>query len=54
MNALTIYLILVFISFLLAVIMFYITNKLSNAPKPNKFRQWWSKHIVDLDGKYKE
>ena len=32
----------------------YISGILEDKPKSNKFRQWWSNHIVDLDGKYEE
>ena len=28
--------------------------RLENKPRSNKFRQWWSKHVVDLDGKYND
>ena len=37
------------------VIMFTIlkvTDYLIDKPKTNKFRKWWSSHIVDLDHKY--
>lgn len=54
MSALTIYLIGVCIGFLLTISVFYITDRLNDVPRSNKFRQWWSKHIVDLDGKYEE
>jgi len=29
-----------------------ITEYLELKPKTNKFRQWWSRHIVDLDNRY--
>jgi|LauGreDrversion4_2_1035121.scaffolds.fasta_scaffold445537_2 hypothetical protein len=32
----------------------YISGILEDKPKSNKFRQWWSNHIVDLDSKYEE
>jgi hypothetical protein len=32
----------------------YISGILEDKPKSNKFRQWWSNHIVDLDGEYEE
>ena len=28
------------------------TKHLDGKPKDNKFRQWWSNHICDLDNKY--
>lgn len=36
----------------LYIVMGVTTEILSKKPKENKFRQWWSRHIVDLDGKY--
>lgn len=30
----------------------YISSILEDKPKSNKFRQWWTKHIVDLDNEY--
>jgi len=29
-----------------------LTQYLDKQPKDNKFRQWWSNHICDLDNKY--
>jgi hypothetical protein len=40
------------ISFSLFLIMGLITRELDKKPKTNKFRQWWSRHIVDLDNSY--
>ena len=34
------------------VLIMYISSVLENKPKSNKFRQWWVKHIVDLDNEY--
>jgi len=31
-----------------------LTEYLYSKPKSNKFRQWWSNHIVDLDDKYND
>lgn len=38
----------------LMVFTMYVSSILEDKPKTNKFRQWWSNHIVDLDGKYEE
>lgn len=54
MNTFTIYLIGVGIGCVFTLSIFYITDRLNDVPKSNKFRQWWSKHIVDMDGKYEE
>ena len=29
-----------------------LTTELQKKPKSNKFRQWWNKYIVDMDGNY--
>jgi hypothetical protein len=40
----------------IALILMYtsdkITDYLEGKPKEHKFRQWWSKHICDLDNLY--
>lgn len=38
----------------LIILIMYISTILEDKPKSSKFRQWWTKHIVDLDGKYEE
>ena len=40
------------ISFVLMYIVDQLTQYLDSKPKDNKFRQWWSNHICDLDNKY--
>jgi hypothetical protein len=40
------------ISFVLVYIADKLSQYLDGKPKDNKFRQWWSKHICDLDNKY--
>ena len=40
------------ISFVLMYIIDQLTQYLDGKPKDNKFRQWWSKHICDLDNLY--
>ena len=32
----------------------YISGILEDKPKSNKFRQWWSNNIVDLDDRYND
>ena len=32
----------------------FITTYLGTKPQSNKFRQWWSNHICDLDGRYQD
>jgi len=34
------------------VIIFKTSDYLTDKPKTNKFRQWWSRHICDLDNNY--
>ena len=46
------YLILFAISTISMVIVFKLTEYLDSKPKLNKFRQWWSNNIVDLDKRY--
>jgi len=46
------YLILLTISVGGMIIIFKVTEYIDNKPKTNKFRQWWSNHIVDLDKRY--
>lgn len=46
------YLILLAISAISMVTIFKVTEYIDNKPKTNKFRQWWSRHIVDLDNRY--
>ena len=31
-----------------------VTDYLEPKPKTNKFRQWWSNNVVDLDNKYSD
>ena len=40
------------ISFALMYTIDKLTQHLDSKPKDNKFRQWWSNHICDLDNKY--
>jgi hypothetical protein len=47
-----IFLLFCIISVASVLIMGFITYKIDKKPKSNKFRQWWSRHIVDLDNKY--
>jgi len=35
------------------IIIFKVTEYLMDKPK-TKFRQWWSRHIVDLDNTYND
>jgi len=46
------YLILLAISAISMVTIFKVTDYLIDKPKTNKFRKWWSNHIVDLDNHY--
>ena len=46
------YLILLIISTIGIVTVFKITDYLTDKPKSSKFRQWWSRYIVDLDKRY--
>jgi cell shape-determining protein MreC len=39
---------------LLIVGVFKITDYLIDKPKSNKFRQWWSNHIADIDNRYED
>lgn len=41
-------------TFICIVAIFKTSDYLSDKPKTNKFRQWWSNHICDLDNKYEE
>jgi hypothetical protein len=36
------------------ILVFYVTPILDKKPKSNKFRQWWNKHVVDMDNNYEE
>jgi enamine deaminase RidA (YjgF/YER057c/UK114 family) len=31
-----------------------VTDYLEDKPKTNKFRQWWSNNVVDLDNRYSD
>jgi len=46
------YLMLLVISIIGMITISKITDYLFDKPKINKFRQWWSLHIVDLDNNY--
>ena len=46
------YLILTVIVTVSMIIVFKVTEYLDTKPKTNKFRKWWSSHIVDLDNRY--
>ena len=46
------YLIILAISAIGMVTIFKVTEYIDNKPKTNKFRKWWSNHIVDLDKRY--
>ena len=46
------YLILLAISIISMFTIFKVTDYLIGKPKSNKIRQWWSRHIVDLDNRY--
>ena len=48
------YLIFAVISLTVFIAIFKFTEYLDNKPKSNKLRQWWSRHIVDLDNLYHE
>lgn len=39
---------------LLMAIIVKTTEYLQDKPKTNKFRQWWSNNIVDLDNRYSD
>jgi hypothetical protein len=43
---------LILIAAFLILILGLLTEYLCTKPKSNKFRQWWSNHIVDLDDRY--
>lgn len=42
------------ISFGIMFLIFYCTPMIDKKPKSSKIRQWWNKHVVDMDGKYEE
>jgi hypothetical protein len=42
----------VFISFVIMYAFDKLTNYLGDKPREHKFRQWWSKHVCDLDNNY--
>jgi hypothetical protein len=42
----------VILSPVLLILMGFITKYLDNKPKSNKIRQWWSRHVCDLDDLY--
>jgi len=42
----------IILSPLLLILMGFITKYLDNKPKSNKIRQWWSRHVCDLDDLY--
>lgn len=48
------FIILAALSVGIIIFVMYISTVLEDKPNTNKFKQWWSKHIVDLDGKYEE
>jgi len=43
---------LILIALFLILTLGLLTEYLCNKPQSNKFRQWWSNHIVDMDDKY--
>ena len=45
-------LITIILSPVILISMALITRYLDNKPKSNKIRQWWSRHICDLDNLY--
>jgi hypothetical protein len=45
---------LILLAVSLILILGLLTGHLCSKPKSNKFRQWWSNHIVDLDDKYND
>jgi len=47
------YLIWTVIVTVLMIIIFKISEYLNDKPK-TKFRQWWSRHVVDLDNIYND
>jgi len=46
-------LIIAFISLILTIAIFKISDYLYDKPK-TKFRQWWSRNLVDLDNNYND
>lgn len=36
------------------ILVFYVTPIIDKKPKSSKVRQWWNKHVVDMDGKYND
>ena len=40
------------VSLCIMLIIGILTRYLYDKPKLNKFRQWWSNHVVDMDDKY--
>jgi len=36
------------------VVFVKVTDYLEDKPKTNKFRQWWSNNMVDLDNRYSD
>lgn len=42
------------ISIVLMITVIKVTDYLEPKPKTNKFRQWWSNNIVDLDNRYSD
>jgi len=44
--------ILVLISIASMVLVDMITKHLDTKPKTNKFRQWWSNNVCDLDNRF--
>jgi len=47
------YLILTVVVTVSMIIIFKVTEYLMDKPK-TKFRQWWSRHVVDLDNRYND
>ena len=52
MAMLKAWLIGVIISLTIMYVFDRVTKYLDGKPKDNRFRQWWSNHICDLDNKY--
>ena len=49
-----IFVIIVVIGIFLIIVVGLLTTELQEKPKSNKFRQWWSNNIVDLDDRYND
>ena len=48
------FIIALLVSIVTMIIIVKVTDYLEPKPKTNKFRQWWSNNIVDLDNRYSD